>query len=74
MLDNVPWSGRPAEVDSDQIETLIENNQHYTHVGDSRHTQNIQINTVIGENEKYVLYFMEKKPHRLYEQPNTLYW
>ena len=30
------------------------------HAGDSRHTQNIQINTVIGENEKYVTYFMEK--------------
>ena len=29
-LDNAPWSGRPVEVDSDQIETLIENNQYYT--------------------------------------------
>ena len=26
-LDDAPWSGRPVEVDSDQIETLIENNQ-----------------------------------------------
>ena len=26
-LDNAPWSGRPVEVDSDQIETLIEKNQ-----------------------------------------------
>ena len=26
-LDNTPRSGRPAEADSDQIETLIENNQ-----------------------------------------------
>ena len=24
-LDDAPWSGRPVEVDSDQIETLIEN-------------------------------------------------
>ena len=30
------------------------------HVGDSQHTQSIQINKVIGENEKYVSYFMEK--------------
>ena len=30
------------------------------HMGDSRHTQNIQINKVIGENEKCVFYFMEK--------------
>ena len=29
-LDNAPKSGRPAEVDSDEIETLIENNQCYT--------------------------------------------
>ena len=29
-LDDAPWSGRLVEVDSDQIETLIENNQHYT--------------------------------------------
>ena len=28
--------------------------------GESRHTQNIQINEVIGENEKCVFYFMEK--------------
>ena len=29
-LDDTPRSGRPTEVDSDQIETLIENNQRYT--------------------------------------------
>ena len=29
-LDVVPRLDRPVEVDSDQIETLIENNQHYT--------------------------------------------
>ena len=29
-LDDAPHSGRPVEVDSDQIETLIENNQCYT--------------------------------------------
>ena len=29
-LDDAPQPGRPVEVDSDQIETLIENNQHYT--------------------------------------------
>ena len=28
--DEAPRSGRPAEVDSDQIKTLIENNQRYT--------------------------------------------
>ena len=29
-LDDAPRSGRPAEVDRDQTETLLENNQHYT--------------------------------------------
>ena len=29
-LDNAPRLGRPVEVDSDQIETLTENNQRYT--------------------------------------------
>ena len=29
-LDDTPWSDWPLEVDSDQIETLTENNQHYT--------------------------------------------
>ena len=28
-VDNAPQSGRPVEVDSDQTETLIENNQYY---------------------------------------------
>ena len=42
-LDDAPPSGRPVEVDSDQIETLIENNQCYYDAGDSRHIRNIQI-------------------------------
>ena len=29
-LYDAPWLGRPVEVDSDQIKTLIENNQCYT--------------------------------------------
>ena len=30
LLDDAPRQGRPVEVDSDQIETLTENNQRYT--------------------------------------------
>ena len=30
LLDDNPRLGRPVQVDSDQIETLIENNQRYT--------------------------------------------
>ena len=29
-LDDAPGLGRPVKVDNDQMETLIENNQHYT--------------------------------------------
>ena len=32
----------------------------FYHMGESRHTQNIQINKVFGENEKCVFYFMGK--------------
>ena len=30
LLDHVPWLGRPTEIDSHQIETLLESNQRYT--------------------------------------------
>ena len=30
LLDGAPRSGRPLEVDRDQIKTIIENNQRYT--------------------------------------------
>ena len=29
-LDDAPWSGRPDEVGSDQVETFIENNRCFT--------------------------------------------
>ena len=29
-LHSAPWLGRPVEVDSDEIKTLTENNQHST--------------------------------------------
>ena len=54
-LDDAPSSSRPVEVDSNQIETLIENDQCYT-TRDSQPTQNIQINKVVGENKKGVFY------------------
>ena len=30
LLDDAPWSGRPVEVGSNQIETLTDNSQCYT--------------------------------------------
>ena len=41
--DTLLDDGRPVAVDSDQIETLIENTQLLYHLGDSQPTQNIQI-------------------------------
>jgi len=39
-LDGAPWSGRPVEVDSDQVETLMENGQHYTMQEIAQYAQN----------------------------------
>ena len=58
-MDYASRLGRPVEVDSDHTESLTEQWMLY-HAGDSRHAQNIQINEVIGENEKCVFYFTEK--------------
>ena len=44
LLDDAPRSGRPVEIDSDQIETLRTIN-FFHHTGDSQHTQNIQISS-----------------------------
>ena len=60
-LDDAPWSGKPAEIDSDQIETLIEKN-HYTMWEIADILKNMQINKVIGEKENCVLFY--GKNHR----------
>ena len=41
------------------------------HAGDRGHIQNIQITKVIGKNEKYVLFYIQKKLNGLLGQPNT---
>ena len=54
-LDDAPQSGRPVEVGSDQIETLIENNQCST---TWERVDILKItNEVTGENEKRVMSF-----------------
>ena len=65
-LDDAPQSGGPF--DSDQIKTLIENNQHYT-----IHTQNIQINKVIGESKTCVLFYGKKHQNILANPINVDY-
>ena len=58
-LDNAPWSGRPAEVESNQIETLIENNQHYT-MWEIAEILKISKSIKLLVKMKSVFYFMEK--------------
>ena len=70
-LDDAPWAGGPIEVDSDQIETLIENSQpislYYT--GDSRHE--IPKSITLLAKMKNVSFILWKKLNRLFDQPNN---
>ena len=45
----------------------------FYHMEVGQHTQNIQINKVIGENEKRVFYFMGKITYGLFGQPNSYF-
>ena len=68
-LDNAPRSGRSVEVDSDQIETITENIQHYT----TREIANIlKISKSSTENRLhlfgYVNLFDVWVPHKLSEK------
>ena len=60
VLDEAPQLGRPVEVERSNQDINREQSILY-HMGDSQHTQNIQINQVIGENEKMCLLFYGKK-------------
>ena len=65
VLETSHWTmlrqlGRPVGIDSGQIETLIENNQHYI-IWEIANILKISKSIVIGENEKCIFYFMEKK-------------
>ena len=65
-----PQAGRPAEVDSEQIKTLIENNQCYT-TQEIADILKISINKVIGENENNVSFISWKKLNWLFGQPRN---
>ena len=69
-LDDAPRSDRPVEVDSDQIKTLIENNQCYT-------TQKMADILKISKSIKLLVkmknvpFILQKKLNRLFGQPKT---
>ena len=58
-LDDAPWSGRPVEVDSNQIETLIESNQRHT-TWEITNILKISKSIKLLMKMKNVYYFMEK--------------
>ena len=58
-LDDAPWSGMPVEGDSNQIKTLIENNQCYT-MREIAVTLKISKSIVIGE-MKHSSFTLRKK-------------
>ena len=69
-LDDAPWSGRLVEVDSNQIETLTENNQCYT-MWEIANILKISKSIVIGENKRCVLFY-RKSLNGLFGQPGIL--
>ena len=58
-LDDAPQSGRQMEVDSDQIETVTDDNQ-CSITYETADTLRTSKSIVIGENGKCVFYFMEE--------------
>ena len=69
-MDDAPWSGRPAEVDSDQIETLAENNQCYTTL-EIADILKISTSIKLLVKMKICLLFYRKKLNGLFGQSNT---
>ena len=68
-VDHAPWLGRPAEVDSNQIEILIENNQRSAmwEVADIFRISNSIKLLVKIKNESFIL---QKKLNRRFVQPS----
>ena len=70
-LDYAPRSGGPVEVDSDQMETLTENNQRYTTWEMANIPKISKSMKLIGESEK-CLFILQKKLNELSGQPSIL--
>ena len=68
-LDGTPLSGRPAEVDSDQIETLIENKQCNT-MREIADILKISKSIKLFVKMKNVSFILWKKLNGLFGQPN----
>ena len=69
-LNNAPWLGRTVEVDSDHIETLIENNQPYT-MQETANVLKISKSIKLLVKMKNVSFILWKKRNGPFGQPNT---
>ena len=72
FLDDAPWSSRPVEVDSDKIETLIENNQHYT-MWEIADILKISKSIKLPVEMKYVSFILYKIINGLFVQTNSTF-
>ena len=72
-LDDAPQLGNLAEVDSDQIETLIENNQGYT-MWEIASILKIFKSIKLLVKMKSVSFILWEKCNGLFGQPNTCSW
>ena len=64
------WSGKTVEVDSDQIKTLIENNQHYM-MREKADILKISKSIKLLVKMKNVTFISWKKLYKLFDQPRT---
>ena len=71
LLEDASWLGRPVEVDSDQIEALIENNQHYA-TQESTDILKISKSIKLLVQMKNVSFILWKKTDGHFGQLNTL--
>ena len=71
-LEDAPWSVGPVEVDSNQNEKSIEKNQLYTMHEIADILKIAKSIKLFMKMKKCAFFIMEKKPHRLFGQPNIL--
>ena len=69
LLDKEPQSGRPVEVDSNQIETVIENKQCYA-MQEMDDIFKISKSIKLLVKMKNVSFILRKKQNKIFGQPN----
>ena len=69
-LDDAPWLSRPTEINSNQIKTLIENNQCYT-TWETADILEISKSIKLLVKMKNMSFILQKKLNGLFGQPNN---